>query len=74
MRDWRRYALDLEAMLASECDLIYEDVDRAVWIEVGARCWLNSDRTRELAQVVAQRVAHDRWSGFHSTNPEGDKP
>lgn len=58
-RDWRRYARHLEAMLASENDMLRSTVRSAVVIEVCARTWLPGPKLREIADAIAERVAQE---------------
>lgn len=59
MRDWRRYAHDLEHMLCSDADRIEQSVVRAVIVELHARCLMPSAQARLIADDVAVRVRRD---------------
>lgn len=44
MRDWRRYAHDLEHMLCADAERVEEAVVRAAVIELHARCYMPKRR------------------------------
>ena len=58
-RDWRRYAHDLEAMLAAEIDTLRSDVRRAVVIEAGMR-GTPGPQLRAISDAVADRMVQDK--------------